>query len=249
MPRTPLPDDLANQLLDEIIDGTYPPDSALPSELELAERAGVSRLTVREAIKSLRVRNIVRVERGKGTYVNPHDRWTALDAVLRAARSLGGAGAEGVPYRLLEARRIIEVSVAELAAARRTDDDLAAMARAIDGTVAAAAAEDVEAFAAADIEFHQAVLVAARNPFISALLDPLGQLLVEARTQTSTHAPLRQHAIEHHRYLLEAIRAQDPEQARWAMHAHLRQTETDLGTYVIDRHGGGQTEPSAAAPK
>ncbi len=236
MPRAPLADDLADQLLDQIVDGRYPPGSALPSETELAESANVSRLTVREAIKALRARNVVRVERGRGTYVNPPDRWMALDAVLRAARSLPGATAEGIPYRLLEARRIIEVSVAELAAARRTDHDLAEMQKAIQDMVDTARAGDVDGFVTADIAFHQAVLDAAANPFISVLFDPLGQLLVQARKQTSSHAEIREHAIEHHRNVLQAIRAQDPEQARWAMHGHLRQTENDLGTYVFDRN-------------
>lgn len=239
MPRISLGEKLADQLLEQIIEGRYPAESALPSELELAERADVSRLTVREAIKTLRAKNVVRVQRGRGTYVNPPDRWTAIESVLRAVRSTGGTGgaaAVGIPYRLLEARRIIEVSVAELAAARRTDDDLAAMEGRLAEMEAAARAEDLESFVAADIGFHQAVLDAAANPFISALFDPLGQLLVEARRQTSAHGEIRTHAIEHHRKILSAIRGQDPQEARWAMHGHLRQTEDDLGTYVFDRH-------------
>jgi GntR family transcriptional repressor for pyruvate dehydrogenase complex len=236
MARKSLADDLAEELLDQIIEGRYPPGSALPSELELAEQAAVSRLTVREAINTLRAKNVVRIQRGRGTYVNPPDRWTALESVLRAARSGGAADrSPGIPYRLLEARRIIEVSVAELAAARRSDDDLAAMEEALADMRTAAAAGDVDRFVTADIAFHQAVLDAAGNPFISVLFDPLGQLLVEARRQTSAHADIRTHAIEQHQHVLAAIRSRDPEQARWAMHGHLRQTENDLGTYVFDR--------------
>jgi GntR family transcriptional regulator, transcriptional repressor for pyruvate dehydrogenase complex len=237
MPRKSLAEDLAEDLLSRIIDGRYPAGSALPSELELAQEAEVSRLTVREAINTLRAKNVVRIQRGRGTYVNPPDRWTALESVLRAARSAGAADrSPGIPYRLLEARRIIEVSVAELAAARRSDDDLDVMENALANMQTAAGAGDVDGFVEADIAFHQAVLDAAGNPFISALFDPLGQLLVEARRQTSAHADIRQHAIEQHRNVLSAIRSRDPEQARWAMHGHLRQTEDDLGTYVFDRH-------------
>ncbi|MFF3333856.1 FadR/GntR family transcriptional regulator [Streptomyces sp. NPDC002888] len=64
------------QLLTAIIDGQYPPDSALPPEGELSAMGGISRLTVREAVKQLRAQNDVRVVRGRGTYVNPPDRWT-----------------------------------------------------------------------------------------------------------------------------------------------------------------------------
>lgn len=239
MPRVSLAEELADHLLEEIVEGRYPAGSALPSEQELAQHADVSRLTVREAIKTLRANNVVRIERGRGTFVNPPDRWTAIEPVLRAARSAGGTGgtaAIGIPYRLLEARRIIEVSVAELAAARRTDADLDAMEKWLADMEAAARADNLDSFVAADIAFHQAVLDAAANPFISALFEPLGQQLVEARRQTSAHATIRQHAIEHHRNVLLAIRARDPEQARWAMHGHLRQTEDDLGTYVFDRN-------------
>ena len=238
MPRTTLADDLAEDLLDRIIAGQYPAGSALPSEPELAEQADVSRLTVREAINTLRAKNVVQIQRGRGTYVNPPDRWTALEPVLRAARSAGATDrSPGIPYRLLEARRIIEVSVAELAAARRSQHDLAVMEQALTDMKTAADDGDVDRFVTADIAFHQAVLDAAGNQFISALFEPLGQLLVEARRQTSAHAAIRTHAIEQHRNVLTAIRAQDPEQARWAMHGHLRQTENDLGTYVFDRHG------------
>jgi DNA-binding FadR family transcriptional regulator len=245
MMRKSLGEDLADELLNQIIDGRYPPDSALPSELELAEHAAVSRLTVREAINTLRTKNVVRIQRGRGTYVNPPDRWTSLDLVLRAARSAGAADrSPGIPYRLLEARRIIEVSVAELAAARRSDEDLAAMEDALADMRTSAVAGDVERFVTADIAFHQAVLDAAGNPFLSALFDPLGQLLVDARRQTSGHSEIRTHAIEQHQNVLSAIRARDPEQARWAMHGHLRQTEDDLGTYVFDRH----TPPPSDSP-
>jgi len=234
--RRSLAEDLAEQLLEQIIEGHYGAGTALPSELDLAQRAGVSRLTVREAIKTLRASNIVSIHRGRGTYVNPPDQWTALEPVLRAARSADTTReAAGIPYRLLEARRIIEVSVAELAAARRTDDDLAAMDTALTEMVDSARSGDVDAFVTADIAFHRAVLDAARNPFIAAMFDPLGRLLVEARRQTSSHEKIREHAIEHHRNVLNAIRSGDAERARWAMYGHLRQTEDDLGTYVFDR--------------
>lgn len=107
---------------------------------------------------------------------------------------------------------------------------------------------DTERFVTADIRFHQVVLDAAGNPFLAAMFDPLGQLLVNARRQTSAHPRIREHAIAHHRNVLDAIHARDPGQARLAMHSHLRQTEDDLGEYVFrqapatgpERRGGGR---------
>jgi GntR family transcriptional repressor for pyruvate dehydrogenase complex len=234
MSRETLADDLAGRLLQEIIDGHHGPDALLPPEAEIADDASVSRLTVREAVKTLRAKNVLRVERGRGTYVNPSSRWTDLDALVRAATAQLPAAGGLVPRRLIEARRVIEVGAAELAATHRTDADVATLEAETAKMRAAAALHDLEAFVAADMAFHTAVLDAAGNVFLGALLEPLGQLLVEARRQTSAYAEIRRHAIEHHEAVLDAIRAGSPERAGLAMRAHMDQTERDLCTIVLD---------------
>jgi GntR family transcriptional regulator, transcriptional repressor for pyruvate dehydrogenase complex len=231
--RPSLADELTDELLTRIIDGRYPADSALPPEGDLAREAGMSRLTVREAIKTLRAKNVVRVERGRGTYVNPVDQWTALEALVRATMQRESETARTLPERLIEARRIVEVGAAELAAARRTDQDTARLAGQLAEMANAHDAGDVDAFVAADLAFHDAVLRAAGNGLIAALLDPLSRLLVPARRQTSEFADIRRHALEHHGTILDAIRAGDTEQARRAMYDHIEQTQEDLHAYVL----------------
>jgi DNA-binding FadR family transcriptional regulator len=194
----------------------------------------VSRLTVREAVKTLRAKNVLRVERGRGTYVNASSRWTDLEALMRAATAQLPAAGGLVPRRLIEARRVIEVGAAELAATQRSDADLATLEADTSKMRAAAAVQDVDAFVSADIAFHAAVLDASGNVFLCALLTPLGQLLVEARRQTSAYAEIRLHAIEHHEAIVEAIRSGSPERAARAMRAHMDQTERDLCTIVLD---------------
>ena len=76
---------VADELLDRIIAGEFPPGASVPGELELSSRHEVSRMTVREAMKTLEAQRILSVERGRGTFVNPVNRWGSLDAVLRAA--------------------------------------------------------------------------------------------------------------------------------------------------------------------
>jgi DNA-binding FadR family transcriptional regulator len=235
MSRESLVDDLADRLLQAIIDGRYPPNSPLPPEPEIARDSEVSRLTVREAIKVLRAKNIVRIHRGRGTYVNPADQWTALDALVRAVGAQAPDLAGVVPERLIEARRVIETGAAELAATRRTADDLHALEARLADMETAAAEADVDKFVAADIAFHQIVLDAANNAFISALLGPLSRLLVPARRQTSEITDIRRHAIVHHRAVLEALRSADPQRARRAMHAHIDQTADDLRRYIVER--------------
>jgi GntR family transcriptional regulator, transcriptional repressor for pyruvate dehydrogenase complex len=234
MPRDSLADSLADQLLQGIIDGRYPTDGPLPPEAEIAKEANVSRLTVREAVKTLRAKSIVRIHRGRGTFTNPPDRWTDLEALVRASTARTPDLAGVVPERLIEARRIIETGAAELAATRRTPDDLQRLQAHLDEMAAAAADNgDVDAFVTADLAFHQTVLDAADNTFIAALLEPLSRLLIPARRQTSEVRDIRRHAIAHHRAVLDAIRSGDPERARHAMHDHIEQTGRDLRTYVL----------------
>jgi len=229
----PLSDDIAERLLTAIIDGHYPPGTALPPEGVLAEQHAASRLTLREAVKVLRSQNVVRIHRGRGTYVNTPDQWTALEPMIRAAAAGPRAGG-AISEKLIEARQMIEVGAAQLAAVRRTDDDLAELAELLDEMRAAAGAGDTEQFVTADIAFHEVVMRASGNAFVPLLFEPFGRLLIEGRRQTSAVPQIRTNAIAHHESVLEALRGGDPEQARGAMEDHMAQTADDLQTHVIE---------------
>lgn len=230
--RPALADGLAEQLVDDVLSGRYPTDSCLPSETELAQQVGLSRLTVREAVKKLAAKGVVRVVHGRGTFVNAPSQWSALDPVLFLARSASDTDNFALPRKLLEARRVVEVAVAELAAQRRTEADLTRMGGALDRMRTAAASTDVPGFVAADIAFHQHIADAADNSIIAALFDPIYQILHLTRHQTSFHASVRENAIEHHARILDAIQRGTPSKAGRAMRDHLQQTERDLDTYV-----------------
>lgn len=214
------------RLVEQILDGTYGIGAMLPSESALASEHGVSRLTVREAVKILRVQQVVRVEQGRGTLVNPVAAWTPLDASLLAAKSRHTMGAPAMASKLLEVRRLVEPGAAALVAARRTDDDLVAL-EAIQATMRAAVV-DVEAVTRADLAFHRRLLDATGNPFVTVLFEPLDELLYESRRQTKAFPELCEHALYAHGQILAAVRDRDPERARRAMQDHLEQTETHL---------------------
>ncbi len=93
MGRRTLVDDLVDGLLDDILDGKLQPHEAIPPEADIAKAYDVSRLTVREALKALRAQNILYVKAGRGTFVNPADNWTGLDAIFKAASHGNGGGA------------------------------------------------------------------------------------------------------------------------------------------------------------
>lgn len=188
---------------------------------------------MREAVKALRAKNIVRIERGRGTFVNPPGEWADLSALMRVTTAQTHQSSGTVARRLIEARRVIEVGAAELAATRRTDADLDMLEAALSAMRASAATADVEAFVTADIAFHAAVLNASGNVFLVALLGPLAEQLVEGRRQTSAYANIREHAIERHEAIVAAIRSGSIERAGAAMREHLDQTESDLDAYVL----------------
>ncbi len=230
--RPALADGIADQLLRDVLNGRYPTDSCLPSETELAQQVGLSRLTVREAVKTLAAKGVVRVLHGRGTFVNDPSQWSALDPVLFLARSASETDNFALPHKLLEARRVVEVAVAEFAAQRRTEADLANLEAALTRMRSSAVAADVAGFVAADIAFHEHIAEAADNRILAALFDPLFQILHLTRRQTSFHSSVRENAIEHHSRILEAIQGGASTEAGQAMREHLVQTEHDLDTYV-----------------
>ncbi|MET0163107.1 MAG: FCD domain-containing protein [Microbacteriaceae bacterium] len=227
MSRPSLVSVVADDLLERIVAGEFAEGDAVPTEFELAERHGVSRMTVREAVKGLIAQNVVAVVRGRGTYVQPMREWTALEPVLRAT---GGADAA---VQLIELRRMFEAEAAALAAGRRDDEHLAAMEADLERMRAAAASGDVAAFVEADIAFHDVILRASGNVFLPVLFESLRRFLRQTREQTSRNPVIQAHAIERHAAVLEALRTGDPAASRASMLEHMDQTEQDLRQYVL----------------
>ncbi len=234
-----LAESVAHALLDDIVDGRLAAGSLLPSEAELATSHGVSRLTVREAVRILRAQHIVRIRRGRGTEVTPAREWTSWEAVVRASAAAGPHGTADLAERLLEARRMIEVGAARLAAGTRTEDDLDELRDSLERMRSAAAAGDVDGVARADLDFHDTIMRATANVFVPLLFDAFGPLLAETRRQTSAVPEVQRHAIEMHARIVEALESGDQERARLAMEEHMEQTERDLRRHVLDAADGG----------
>ncbi|WP_432533914.1 FadR/GntR family transcriptional regulator [Kineococcus arenarius] len=235
MPRKSLVSQVAETVLDQIVRGELPVGGPLPTEAELCEAHGVSRVTLREALKTLQAQNVVRAAPGVGSYVNPVEQWTGLEAVLRATSA--GAGEDLTSVQLVEVRRMIETGAAALAATHRDATDLEQLEELLERMRGAHERADVPGFVAADIAFHDVLLRASRNPFVAVLLEPLSRVLREKREQTSAVPQIQAHAVEQHALVLEGVRSGDPERARRAMDAHLQQTAEDLRRYVLTPPG------------
>ena len=223
--HTRLAAQVTGHLLHDITEGVYREGEQLPPEPVLAEAAGVSRLTLREAVKSLAQRGVVRVEQGRGTFVNPSTAWLPLDPQLLTALVRRD---RGLASQLTEVRGIVEVGAAGLAAKRRSAADLDRMRQALERADAALAAGDADAFSRADIDFHQAVLGAVGNQFVPAMLMPVDGALQEIRRQTSQDPVASRRALVMHRRILDAVRKRSASAAAEAMRRHLDETRRHI---------------------
>lgn len=232
MARKSLVGVVADELLDRIIAGDFPPGSSVPGELELSARHEVSRMTVREAMKTLEAQRILSVERGRGTFVNPLNRWASLEAVLRAASE--GQNEAAASVQLIELRRMLETGACELAAGRISDTDIQSLFGHVGAMRAAHEVNDVTAFVEADLAFHDLILRASENVFVAVLFAPLHRVLEKRRAETSAVPTIQKHAIGHHQNIAEALESRNPSRSREAMDLHMQQTLDDLKNLVLE---------------
>lgn len=228
--RPGLADRVVRELLSAIEDGTHPVGGRLPPESVLAEVAEVSRLTLREAVRVLRDKGVLRVEQGRGTFVNDPARWSVLDPDLLSSRAVLDGDPAITAWQVTETRSVVEIGVAGLAAERRSSADVEALRQALEQMRAALDHDDVTDFSEADIAFHDAVMRAAGNPFLAALMRPVKALVGQVRVHTSLTLDMRVTAIAAHTAILEAVVAGDADAARRTMSEHMVQTHR-----VIDR--------------
>ncbi|MEJ5912994.1 FadR/GntR family transcriptional regulator [Pseudokineococcus sp. 1T1Z-3] len=243
MARQSLVEATVERMSDDVVDGPFLPGSELPPEADLAERYGVSRLTAREALKVLQAQGVVRGVRGRRSQVAPTSEWTGLELLLRSTSRRPGE--ESASLQLVAVRRMIETGAAELAAEHAVEADLTEMAAHLADMRRAHASNDLGLFVRADIAFHDVVLRASGNVFLRVVMEPLGRLLHEARTETSSHEPVQRNAIGEHEGVLAALRTGDPAASRRAMESHMDQTERDLRRHVLRQPAGA---PASEAP-
>jgi GntR family transcriptional repressor for pyruvate dehydrogenase complex len=229
---------LLRALVADIASGALPEGARLPRELELAESFGVSRGVARECLRSLEERGLVRVKHGSGATVRPTSEWDMLNPDVIAAM-LGGEQGARLLGDYLECRRLLEIEAAGLAARRATQDDLVALAEALERMTAAAvetaggpSAED--RFHDADVAFHRAVIHATGNHALGRMTEPVHRALAAARRPLARPEHRLERSLPEHRRILAAIADRDPEAAREAMRDHLLTVERYLSEYAAE---------------
>jgi GntR family transcriptional repressor for pyruvate dehydrogenase complex len=212
---------IVQQIEESVLNGSLKPGDQLPAERDLAQRLGVSRTAVREAVKTLREKGLVEAYSGRGTFVTDGTSQAArqsFDLMVKIGQQ------EGSPH-LAELRLILEPGIAAMAAERAKDDDLTAMREAV--AVMDRSQKDPEAYIEADLDFHLALAEAVANPLILSLIDSIVGLLREQRIKIFNVEGGPQRGQFHHKRILEAMEHRDPEMARSAMRAHLEQVRQD----------------------
>lgn len=219
-------------ILDAIVSKKFKVGEALPPEIELAEWLQVARPTMREAVRTLTERGVVNVVHGRGTFVVDPAEWTDLSSIIWWISQTSSPKELGM--YLSEVRRMLEVGACGLAAERRVDADIEHLRQKLDEYDAASEQGDIEAATRADLEFHQAILSASKNPFLASIMTPLSTALHDSRLLTTSVPQIRKRARHHHFEILEAIEQSDVQRAKDAMRAHMTQTSSDIETHLSD---------------
>jgi DNA-binding FadR family transcriptional regulator len=205
-----------DQLRAQVATGAWPVGTRIPTEPELASSLGVGRNTVREAIRALVHAGVLESRQGSGTYVRAE---TELSGVVR--RRVADATTRDV----FEVRRALEVEAARLAAARRTEADIAALRAALDVCEKTWRSGDVAAFARADQEFHRLAIAASHNAVLVDLYAELGDAVQEGVAARAGESG--QHVD--HTPIVAAIEAGDVDAAMKEAGCYLSELLTESG--------------------
>jgi len=206
-----LTDEAIDKIKGMIMSGELGPGDRLPKESDLAERLGLSRNSLREAVRALSMIRVLDVRQGDGTYVTSLEPNLLLDALSFVV----DFHQDDTVLQFLEVRRVLEPAAAALAAERMLDDDIDKLRLILDDL-----GDDptIEALVANDIEFHRQIAAGTDNAVLASLVEGLSGPTMRARiwrglTQEGAAARTR----EQHQAIVDAIAGREPDLARsWA---------------------------------
>ena len=219
-------DEAILKIKEMILLGELGPGDRLPPEKELSERLGLSRSSMREAVKALEVIRVLDVRRGDGTYV------TSLEPrlLLEAMSFVIDLHDDSSILELLAVRRIIESAAAAMAARMISDegiDDLRKQIASVDESTS------VEGLVAHDLEFHGAIVAAAGNSYMTTLTESLSGRTARARIWRGlTQENSVSRTLAEHQAIVDAIASHDAQLAESLTVVHISGVEQWLRTWV-----------------
>ncbi len=219
--RRALHQQVAESLRELIIEGKIQPGDALPPERALAKQFGVSRATVREALRALQMWGLVEARQGGGNYVcvpSIEHITTPLSTIIQHNWRLQD--------ELMDARIIFEPAVCWLAAQRRTERDLDGIDAILERQ--RRRVEQGDLAVEEDTAFHLALAEATHNEVVPRLIATINDLLLESRLRSLRTPDRPRRSLEGHLRIAAALRAGDADTARQAMHDHVTEIATIL---------------------
>jgi GntR family transcriptional regulator, transcriptional repressor for pyruvate dehydrogenase complex len=206
-----LTDEAIDKIKQMIISGRVRPGEKLPREADLAAELGLSRNSLREAVKALSLINVLDVRQGDGTYATS----LAPSLLLEAVSFVVDFHRDDTVLDFLEVRRILEPAATALAAIRMSDEDRAELGKVLE-TVDAST--PVEELVAADLEFHRQIALGARNAVLASLVDSMSAPTTRARVWRGMTEPRAlERTLAEHGAIYKAIMGRDADLARsWA---------------------------------
>ena len=216
--REAVPQQIVSRLLDLIQQRHLGPGDRLPAERELAASMGVSRSSLREALRALTVLGVTDMRHGTGTYVSSLEP-ELLVRPLSFVLSLS----EHASDQLFEARKVVEPAMAALAAGRIDEATVERLDACVDR--ARAAIGDAEAFMETDLELHDTIREAAGNAILGRFMESIRALGLASRRRTGSRRAVQEQTVKDHRAIVAALRAHDREAASAAMLDHLEAVE------------------------
>jgi len=215
----------AEQIRGMIDEAGFQPGEKIFSESELIRRLGISRSSVREAIRILEVTGLVTVHHGKGVFLKEQG-----DGPFESLRKWISEHQDTL-FEQFEVRLLIEPEAAAVAAIRAEEPELTELRSLLSTFTEAVEAGKIETAMTMDAEFHERVATATRNRTLSELMKTFSHRLTEGWV-TSLQVPGRlEKTVEEHRSLLEALEARSPDEARERMRQHLVNARNDIRTH------------------
>jgi DNA-binding FadR family transcriptional regulator len=210
---------VAERLRDRVVHGDLQPGERLPNEAALATDFGVSRATVREALRVLAAQNLIRTSKGAGggSYVTLPS-VDAVSAFVQSSISLLAAADDVTLDELLEARELLEVPAARLAAMRHNEDELERLREAIPEEPLRLGPQRQFVY---NQDFHLAVIEGSRNQLLTIAAAPVFAVLQTNLARSKLGVRFHRTINEHHRGIVAAIEAGDADQAGYEMYGHL----------------------------
>jgi DNA-binding FadR family transcriptional regulator len=237
-------DSVVETIADWIVASRYPAGSTLPVEHAICDELAASRTTVREALKTLAAKGLVRVGPRVGTRVLPTDRWNLLDPQVVAWR-LRAPITPDLISDLVDMRLMIEPAAAKFAASRAEAGDIASlneafarMMRAVDGD---------GSYVDADLAFHESILRAAHNQFLSQLAPVIGAVLRLSFELSTTSLDSARATLPDHDAVLRAIEAGNAAMAHDRLAAIIVASRADMERAIsIQRSAAHERAPVEA---